>query len=229
MFKRVYFILFIVLFWLGLSTAYCQYRPQPNYLKTDSAILLLKPDYASDQQYTKFSSNLFRMKKWDWYGLIDINSNTIVPLIYRGMGSMTADGMIAALDSNNKWGFIDSTGKVVIPFIYEAVGEYNEGMVWVNLNGKNMYIDDKGQKVCDCNFELCDEFSEGLAIVFEGSKRGFINTKGELVIPLKFNDAERFKGGRAKVLIHKEYYLINKKGKRKKDLGPKIEPYIQPL
>jgi len=211
------------------TSAYGQYTPAQNYLKTDKGIVPMKPDYVTSTHYTKLSPNLFRLEEYDWYGLIDFYGNTIAPRIYRGMGSMSADGMIAALDTNNKWGFLDSTGKVIIPFIYEAVGEFNEGSVWVKLNNKNLYIDRTGQKVCDCNFELCDEFSEGLAIVFIGSKRGYINKQGELVIPLKYKDAERFKGGRAKVLIEKEYYLINKKGKKKKDLGPKIEAYIQPL
>jgi WG containing repeat len=227
--KPLHLVLLLGITLVFVTSAYCQYIPQQNYLKTDKGIVPMKPDYVNSAHYTKLSSNLFRLEEYNWYGLVDFSGNTIAPLIYRAMGCMSADGMIAALDTNKKWGFLDSTGKVILPFIYEAVGEFNEGSVWVNLHDKNMYIDRKGQKVCDCNFELCDEFSEGLAIVFIGAKRGYINRQGELVIPLIFNDAERFKDGRAKVLIKREYYLINKKGRRKKDLGPKIERFIQPL
>jgi hypothetical protein len=47
---------------------------------------------------------------------------------------------LAGVLLNRKWGFIDKTGKEIVTPKYDKAWNFQEGLAWVELNGKDFYI-----------------------------------------------------------------------------------------
>jgi hypothetical protein len=137
-----------------------------------------------------------------------------------------------------KHGMINSeTGKEVIPFIYNDLGDYSEGLIMAELNGKCGYLDIDNNVVIPFIYDEGGNFSEGLAMVYKRTgyancrfgvlpveKGGFINKKGEVIIPFSFPKVSYlgnsiFSEGLAVVgvaynsIVAQRYGYINKTGK----------------
>lgn len=104
------------------------------------------------------------------------------------------EGLVAMLNSNEKWGYYNTQGKIVIPFIYDSAEDFSEGVAVVSKgpydNAKYGYVDKQGKSVIPLSFDYASSFSEGLATVRKGSqekgKYGLIDKTGKLVVPYKF-------------------------------------------
>ena len=65
---------------------------------------------------------------------------------------------------------------------YQSIGNYNEGIFPVALNGKWGMIDLKGTEVLAPTYSSEFEFKEGLAAVEKSGKYGYINKLGKEMI-----------------------------------------------
>jgi hypothetical protein len=110
-----------------------------------------------------------------------------------------------SVQENDKWGFINSKGEIIVPLKYDSVGEFSEGLTYVQFgehkfsfkndtisstgNAKYGYIDNTGKIVIEAKYKWVGDFSEGLAPVSNSDigKWGFIDTTGKLVIEPKFD------------------------------------------
>jgi|GEM_PF-1899438 len=119
------------------------------------------------------------------------------------------------------WCYIDSGGAVVIRTNYETVGDFSEGLAWVEekihflffvKSDTYGYIDPGGSLVIPTKFDKAGNFSEGLANVTLGGKRGYINRRGELVIAPRFDAAGSFSTGLAAVRIGDKWGYIDTLG-----------------
>ena len=82
--------------------------------------------------------------KWNY---IDKTGKFIASTMYDDIWSFKDLGPVKI---NGKWGFIDKAGKMVIPAKYDDVptqGEFTNGKVKVELNGREFYIDRNGNEV----------------------------------------------------------------------------------
>jgi hypothetical protein len=135
---------------------------------------------------------------------------------------------------NAKWGFVVDT-TVVVPCKYDYAGDYNEGMVSVNIGGRDTaylqkgfseesisfdfkggtygYCNSIGKEVIPCIYDGAKKFSQGLAAVKSDGKWGYIDVAGTVIISFQYDEAESFTDeGFAKVTIDKETFTINKTG-----------------
>ena len=138
------------------------------------------------------------------WGLFNKEYKMITKCIY-DMFREPHDGLVTlSISGNSKYGVLDITdGSIVIPFDYYKLGNYSEGLIAAEIEGKDRnkagYIDRNNQTVIPFIYADADDFSEGLAAVHKydktiysmfgpipSQKCGFINTKGEVVIPFKF-------------------------------------------
>ena len=119
------------------------------------------------------------------------------------------------------WCYIDSGGAVVIRTNYETVGDFSEGLAWVEekihflffvKSDTYGYIDRSGTLVIPAKFEKAGNFSEGLANVTLGGKRGYVNRRGELVIAPRFDAAGSFSTGLAAVRVDDRWGFIDTLG-----------------
>lgn len=158
------------------------------------------------------------------YGLINMNGEEVVPLIYDEMLTFS-EGMIAVRQDIGEgdgrkqyWGFMNNSGKLAIPFIYHTVKSFKDGLALVQKStGEYGYIDKSGELVIPLIYYYAESFVEGLAIVGVregryGCNYGYINTHGKIVIPLIYDRAFPFKDGLASVSKGENSFLINKKG-----------------
>ena len=82
--------------------------------------------------------------KWNY---IDKTGKFIASTMYDDIWSFKDLGPVKI---NGKWGFIDKAGKMVIPAKYDDVptqGEFTNGKVKGELNGREFYIDRNGNEV----------------------------------------------------------------------------------
>lgn len=107
----------------------------------------------------------------------------------------------------NKCGLIDPDEKVILPLEYEHVGEYYEGLTYVNQNNKTGYIDTLGQIIIPIEHEFSIErFKNGVVYMVKEGKVGFYNLRGEIIIPFEY-DRE---SGRS---FHEGMIALKKNGK----------------
>ena len=133
-----------------------------------------------------------------------------------------------------KWGFMNNRGEIVVPPCYDGVGNFSEGLAWVNRGGKKNsdylseftggkfgFIDRHGREVIEVNFDNAADFSDGLAAVKLGDKWGFIDSNGTMVIKPRFVSKSFFTEGSAPFKITREdsnsydntkFGFIDKKG-----------------
>jgi hypothetical protein len=118
-----------------------------------------------------------------------------------------------------RYGYADRNRKIVIPPQYQEVGDFEEGLAAVKLNGKYGFIDRSGQLVIAYQFDDAELFSEGMAVVRVGKLWGFVDSRGRLAIPPRFSGALPFECGVAKVSLSIPGVsittdFVNREGKR---------------
>ncbi len=134
---------------------------------------------------------------------VNANGKEIAPLIYDidpNSFSVFQNGK-CRVSYQRHWGFMDTSGKIVIKPQYRNVGNFSDGMAWVqNYSSGNFgYINSTGIEVIPATRDYLKvySFSEGLAAIempiFDeedpGSYQlmiGFIDKKGDLVIPIQY-------------------------------------------
>lgn len=114
-----------------------------------------------------------------------------------------------ALDPSGKWGY-KQFGEWVIQPRFESVGDFNDGLAAVSLNGKWGFIEKNGTNSIPFKYEQCGKFVDGIARVKLYGKWGFIDKTGTTVIPLKYAMASDFSEGLAKVVFNGKTGYIDK-------------------
>ena len=125
---------------------------------------------------------------------------------------------IIAKRFNNKimFGYIDKTGKEIVKPQYYAVGQYNEGISYVQeyKDSQLFYglIDSLGNKILESEYDKISYLSEDLLAVKSAGKTGYINKRGKFIIYPKYDYGYVFQEGLAKVIVDEKVGFINKNG-----------------
>ncbi len=114
--------------------------------------------------------------------------------------------VVGTMGFEDKYGLMDYHGKIVLNDIYESIGEFNEGLMGISLNGYYGFLDTSFKMKIYNKYYYASDFSEGLAdcaIVASPTelKYGYIDRNGKTVIPFSFDDASHFENGVARVGI----------------------------
>ncbi|HEY6953186.1 MAG TPA: WG repeat-containing protein, partial [Bacteroidota bacterium] len=138
---------------------------------------------------------------------------------HEGLARARRPGFLAFTWS--QWGFIDTSLVAAIEPAYDDVGDFSEGLAWVELKEVFLfvvisdtygYVDKGGKLVIPCRFERAGNFSEGLANVSIDGKRGFINRSGDVVIDARFERVRPFSTGLAAVQVGGKWGYIDTLG-----------------
>lgn len=187
--------------------------------------------------------NIKFLKLNNRYGLANSQNKIITDCVFDNW-SIPKNGylVLTKYKSSNykttKHGMVNAeTGKEIIPFIYDDLGDYCEGLIMAELNGKCGYLDINNNVALPFIYEGGGDFSEGLAMVLKKTgyancrfgvlpvkKGGYINKKGEVIIPFTFAEGlslgnSIFSEGLAAVgvasnnIFAQRYGYINKSGK----------------
>lgn len=71
---------------------------------------------------------------------------------------------------------------------YEFIGEFNQGVALVVIEGKTGYIDRSGTLILPCVYDDGYDFTEGLAIVEQDGLFGAVDRFGDQIIPFEYLD-----------------------------------------
>ena len=121
--------------------------------------------------------------------------------------------------TRSKWGFIDTSLNIVIKPGYTKVGNFSEGLAWVEdkkmfllfvISDNYGYVNLDGQLVIPSRFEHAGNFFEGLANITLDGKKGFINKQGEIIIEPRFKAVGKFSQGLAPVKLEGKWGFIDK-------------------
>jgi hypothetical protein len=134
-------------------------------------------------------------------------------------GRVAARQQGVGIFTSSKWGFLDTALNIVIKPLYTRVGDFSEGLAWVE--DKKMflffvvsdiygYVNLDGELVIPSRFELAGNFSEGLANITLDGKKGFINKLGEIIIEPRFEAVGKFSQGLAPVKVGHKWGFIDK-------------------
>ncbi|MCO6498206.1 MAG: WG repeat-containing protein [Chitinophagaceae bacterium] len=169
--------------------------------------------------------------KW---GFRDMESDKVViQSKYDEIGFSFMNGL-CRVKVKDKFGFINKKGEMVIPAEYDVVGDFSQGLAFVNkgrreatedeayVPGLYGFVDTTGKLVVPLKYSYAVSFNEGRALVELDEKIGFIDTTGRLVIPIVYYVGDLyFKNGKALVnsADGREFY-IDKDGKEIKEENP---------
>lgn len=97
---------------------------------------------------TNNEEQLFRVKRDNLAGFIDINGNLVIALQFAEV-SRFSEGLAAAQDlESGKWGYIDRNGTYVIQPQFTTAGFFSEGLAGVRLEqADGWYIDRSGELI----------------------------------------------------------------------------------
>lgn len=121
--------------------------------------------------------------------------------------------------TRSKWGFIDTSLNIVIKPEYTKVGNFSEGLAWVEdkkmfllfvISDNYGYVNFDGELVIPSRFEHAGSFFEGLANITLDGKKGFINKQGEIIIEPRFEAVGKFSQGLAPVKLEGKWGFIDK-------------------
>ena len=80
------------------------------------------------------------------------------------------------------------TGQELASYKYEYVGDFNDGLMKVYLNGKWGYTDINGKEVVPCKYDWVCDFQDELALVSLNGQWGFVDktteTQGHIALIL---------------------------------------------
>lgn len=131
-------------------------------------------------------------KKGNYYGLIDMQGNTLVPFIYEQL-TWANDTLIAKKEDN--YGVIDTNENTLIDFNYLNIedgyhnyycvqGEYGWGM-----------LDFQGETIVPCIYDQILPVFEDLIRVEKNEYYGMYSTTGEIIIPIIYDTLTICKNG----------------------------------
>lgn len=131
-------------------------------------------------------------------------------------------------------GFMDKSGHWVFQLEgVESVGDFHQGLAYIQRNGKYGYINSKGEEVIATRFEKARDFSENLAAVKQDELWGFINPEGKVVVQPQFDGVSDFQEGAAAVMSSNSNGYITPDGKwlfnPKKLSAEALQPFSEGL
>lgn len=125
----------------------------------------------------------------EYYGVIDVEGNTIVPFEYHRITRVTPNLLYA--DKANDFYFLDNNGYLATKIEYDDIlfASLFDSLFAVKKGGKWGFIDSTFENIIPFEFETVLDFSDDLAAVKKNNQFGFINEKGNLIIPFEYDDA----------------------------------------
>ncbi|MDR3110604.1 MAG: WG repeat-containing protein, partial [Planctomycetaceae bacterium] len=130
---------------------------KPQYLSLQTVMFRGKPFFVVTQDEPKR------------FGLIDVQGNCILPIIYKNIFSRDGDSTLKVMTVDEKQGLFHLSGYWILPIEYNDFGSLSEGLRWVCLGKKCGYVDEVGTLVIPTKYDWAEDFQNGVAAVGVGT------------------------------------------------------------
>lgn len=122
-------------------------------------------------------------RKGSLWGIVDFNSNIIIPFSYEGISGFKTG--VAIIKKNNLYGAINIKNEMILTPIYDSL-YVEECHFRARLKDKWGIIDLSGLHVIPFSYKKLFEISEGLIGAVQNDKIGFLDLTNKVVIPFKY-------------------------------------------
>lgn len=158
----------------------------------------------------ELSNELFKVKKGEYWGVVNHNNYIIISLEYDYIG-VSSNGVIRA-KKNAKYGLINEIGEIILPFEYDDLDEYSNGIIVAKKDEKWGIIDKDGKIVIPFEYDYIYHPKQNKTIRAKSNGRwGVINRNNEQLIPFVYDEIATFINGRAKAKQYK-WGIIDESG-----------------
>lgn len=151
---------------------------------------IIEPQYDQIQSFREGFAAVSINNKW---GYIDPKNNKLTDFIYADARKFKEGSAAVLVTDNfgvNKWGFINKLGKISILPKFDEVGDFNNGLAAVKVEGKWGFVNSKGAYVVKPTYTDVSDFNNGLSLVRYRTKSesgaAYINTYGKIIWKSKF-------------------------------------------
>jgi len=150
----------------------------------------------------KMSDQLYRARKNNKLGVVDINGKEIVPCEYMYIGNIS-DNKTIKIRKGNKFGIVTEQGNIIIPCNYDFIQEDNASFK-VKQGIKWGVIATEGKIIIPCEYDFIVN-DKDLYRVKKSNKWGVIDSYGKIIIPMEYDFLAAYENGVFKVM--KDDYL----------------------
>ncbi len=174
-----------------------------GYIKDKKYLINLDKKIEKEIDYDSYSreaENTIMVMKDGKIGYIDDTGREIIPIKYDGGFYFSKYREFVQLKENGMWKLLNLSNLDEKELQYSDIGEYIEGLMVVEENGKYGYIDEKGEVKIPISYEIAENFKEGMGVVAKTSGYGVIDKDGNEVLPMIYDS----------LVIH-ENYIYGKK------------------
>jgi len=182
--------------------------------------------YQDIKCFPKGSTHYFAIRTKDGWGMIDLQSNEIIPCKFASINYLNSqcDSLFKVVNANteNLYGFINKDYEIILPAEYHRINNFVNGFATVlDKDSVLKYVNKQGRIITQQRFEEYRIFNENMAAVKLNGLWGFIDSSGVMVIPPTFSFVGYFNSDLAKAQLPQP----QPKGK-KKNKKPPLYGYI---
>lgn len=155
-----------------------------GYTKDKTYFINLEKGIEKKIDYDNFSSEIdgkIMVLKNGKIGYITDLGEEIIKPIYEGGFLFKKGKDFIHVKKEHKWYLLNLDG-ILKELSYEDIGEYSEGYMVAELNGRFGYIDEKGNIKIPFDYLIANNFKNELAIIAKESGFGVINKKNKEII-----------------------------------------------
>lgn len=148
-----------------------------------------------------YHNGLFAVKKNNLYGFMNLQLDTVIPIVYDQ--ALSLQNNRATVKKNRNWGMISTKGDTLIPFYADEpiLLKYNRAAV--KLNGSEQYaiINENGDFLNRLRFDEVHIHKE-VILVRIGQQWGALNSDGLMIMPVEFDEIIYKKGSLVVIVDH---------------------------
>ena len=113
-------------------------------------------------------------------GLINAWGEQVVPCRWQEV-ALVSEGLVRVC-ADDLFGFVDTRGEVVVPCQYEeAAFSFDEGLAWVEREGKQGCVNAQGVEILPCEYE-CVQCSGGYAFALKDGLLSIFDRTGARIV-----------------------------------------------
>jgi len=145
----------------------------------------LKPAWPADYDYIgSVKNDLIPIKKYNKWGLVDINQSEIIPF---GFDSLLWDGELAfgldQLTGKKQWSVFNIAEKTKAPKKYDSVERLNNTFIKIKKNGYFGLLTREGREIIHCVYDSILELKKDLVCILFKGQFGIVSVNEDWILP----------------------------------------------
>lgn len=140
-----------------------------------------------------YEEDIFKVKKDDKYGLIDIDGKEILSIDYENIDTIKGVQNSLILEKDNKVGLANNSGTIIIEPKYSKIesmsDDYKDGYLVIDENEKYGLINYSGSQILDNNYDKINKIcGNKYFVIIDNKKEKLVDASGEIVLDKGYDE-----------------------------------------